>query len=197
MVDDEIIPQLEQEIAALAVKCFGAGTGLSKNTEFHATDITSGRRNFKKVRNPAERFNVLKELIKIYDKPEGVYRVAVRLNVAELYGGTDTEEIALMYMLERVNQFAKRKTTRAMVIGDFEKEKAVNKAVQNLARYKEDGTPFAFGQDIDYVIDTVHFAHSHNSRLLQLADTYIWTQQLRHRVDPPSALRADLIRFRA
>jgi hypothetical protein len=81
------------------------------------------------------------------------------------------------------------------MIGDFEKEQIVNNAVRNLAQYKEDGTEFAFGQNIDSIIDTVHFAHSHNSRLLQLADTYMWTQQLRYRTSKQSSLRDNLINF--
>jgi hypothetical protein len=195
MIDDHLIPTLEQEINALAVKCFGAGSGLTNQTEFHASDIASGRRNFKKVRNPAIRFDILKELIKIYDKEHGVYRVAVRLDASKLYPGTDAEELAMMYLIERVNRFCRRTSTLAMLIGDYEKEKTVNKAVQNLARYKEDGTPYAFGQDIDQLVDTVHFAHSHNSRLLQLADTYMWTQQLRNRVGMQSGFREDLVKF--
>lgn len=195
MVEDQFIPQLEQEINALAVHCFGAGTGLTKNTEFHATDIASGSRNFKKVRNPAVRFEILKKLVQIYDKPDGVFRIAIRINVGKLYAGTDIEELALIYLVERVNQFARSKKLNAMLIGDFEKERIVNRAVQNLAHYKEDGTPFAFGHDINAIIDTVHFAHSHNSRLLQLADTYIWTQQLRYRISQQATLREELITF--
>jgi hypothetical protein len=131
-VDDQVIPQLEQEINALAVNCFGAGTGLSKKTEFHATDIASGSRNFKKVRNPADRFEILKRLIQIYDKPDGVFRVAVRLDVSKIFAGKSTEELGLMYFIERVNNLARSKKTRAMLIGDFEKEKIVTQAVENL-----------------------------------------------------------------
>ena len=195
MIDDQCIPELEQEINTLAVKCFGPRSGLTKQTEFHATDIASGRRNFKKVRNPADRFEIIKQLVQIYDKPRGVYRVAIRLNVAKIYAGKDIEELAMMFLVERVNNFSRGKKTHAMLIGDFEKEKIVNNAVQNLAHYKEDGTPFALGHDIDHVIDSVYFSHSHNSRLLQLADVYIWTQQLRHRVGQQSELREDLKKF--
>lgn len=195
MVDDQAVPHLEQEINALATQCFGKGTGLTKQTEFHATDIASGCGNFKKARNPAERFEILKQLVRIYDKADGVFRVHVRIDVSKLYGGADMEELALVYFVERVDQFAKAKKTRAMLIGDFEKEKAVNRSVQNLARYREDGTPYSFGRDIDNLIDTVHFAHSHHSRLLQLADTYMWTEQLRSRTTKQSELRAEFINF--
>lgn len=194
-IDDQVIPGLEKELNSLAVSCFGAGTGLTKKTEFHATDIASGSGNFKKARNPVDRFDILKKLIQIYDKPDGVFRVAVRLDVSKIFAGKSIEELALMYFIERVNNLARSKKTKAMIIGDFEKEKIVNQAVQNLAEYKVDGTPFPFGQDINFLIDTVHFAHSHNSRLLQLADTYMWTLQLRHRTTIQAELREDLIQF--
>lgn len=195
VLDETIIPELEQEINELAVKCFGTETGISKQTEFHATDIASGRKNFKKLRNPKERFNIIKELIKIYDKEDLVFRVAVRLNVDKLYEGVNLEEMALMYFIEKVNSLAVSKNTTAMLIGDFEKEKIVTQAVQNLAIYKKDGTPYAFGKNIKNILDTVHFAHSHNSRLLQLADTYLWTFQLRNRTETQSELRTDLLKF--
>lgn len=192
MFEDQVNQPIEQEINSLAVKCFGKGTGLTKQTEFHATDIASGSRNFKKVRN---QFDILKQLIQIYDKPDGVYRVAVRIDTNKMYTGADIEQIALVYLVERVNTLARGKKTHAILIGDFEKESAVNRSVQNLAQYRDDGTPFAFWQDLDSLIDTIRFAHSHHSRLLQMADTYMWTQQLRHRTSKQSGLRADLIRF--
>lgn len=160
-IDDAMIPGLEQEVNALAVTCFGAGSGLTKQTEFHATDIASGRGNFKKARNPVDRFNVLKRLIAIYDKPDGVFRITVRLDVNKLYSSVDVEELALMYFIEKANSLARRKATNTLLIGDYEKEKTVSRAVRNLATYKKDGTPYAFGQDIHNTIDTVHFAHSH------------------------------------
>lgn len=195
MLDEAHIPVVEMELSNLAVKCFGKGSGLTKQTEFHATDIASGCRNFRNWRDPRKRFEVLKDLIRIYDKPDGVFRVAVRIDVPRLYGGVDCDELALMYLVEKVDAFARGRKTTSMLIGDFEKEKAVNRSVQSLAEYREDGTLFAFGRKITNVVDTIHFAHSHHSRLLQLADTYLWTQQVRYRSGEQSELRTELVRF--
>ena len=57
------------------------------------------------------------------------------------------------------------------------------------------GTKYAYGKSIENVIDTVHFAQSHHSRMLQLADTYMWIQQLANRTDKRSDLRQDLVTF--
>ena len=59
---------------------------------------------------------------------------------------------------------SRSKKTNSLLIGDFEKEKAVNKAVRRLAQYREDGTPYPFGTEIENILDTIHFAHSHHSR---------------------------------
>jgi hypothetical protein len=100
-----------------------------------------------------------------------------------------------MFLVEKVDSFAKGRKTLAMLIGDLDNEKAVNRAVQNLVEYRSGGTKYQYGHKIENVIDTVHFAHSHHSRLLQLADTYLWMKQLMNRTDPLSDLRRDLVEF--
>ena len=127
MIEGTAIPGMEQELGALAIEVFGHDVKPTKDSEFHATDIASGCKAFKRWRNPADRFEILKRLIRIYDKPTDVFRVAVRINIASLYDGADPEEIALVYFLERVNSFARGRGTIAMLIGDFEKDGAVGR----------------------------------------------------------------------
>lgn len=195
MVDDGIAPRLEEEINVLATSCFGGRTGLTRQTEFHAVDIVHGKGNFKGVPNPKERFDLLKQLVRVYAKPEGVYRVTSRIEVEKLYSGVDAQEKALMFLIEKVDGFAGARNTRAMLIGDFEREGLVEAAVQSLSAFRENGTPYAFGKDIEHLVDTIHFARSHHSRLLQLADVYLWTEQLRYRRGERKELTADLLRF--
>ena len=45
------------------------------------------------------------------------------------------------------------------------------------------------------LIDTVHFAQSHHSRMLQLADVCMWYRQLIYRTDVPTSLREDFLIF--
>lgn len=194
VVAPEVAPVVEKEMAALAEECFGKGAGLSKETEFHATAIANRTGPFKKLADPNRRFEILRRLIACYNKPEGVFRVTVRLDVAKLYAGTVAEDLALMFLLEKVDVLAGAQKTVAMLIGDLEKEKVVNRSVQNLHKYRQNGTPYDFGRPIERVIDTLHFAHSHHSRLLQLADVFLWTRQLAGRTTPQSDLRAALVK---
>ena len=194
MLRDDVIQGIESELNQLAHRCFGSYE-LTQSTEFHATDICSGNRNFRRWRDPARRLEVLKELARIIDKQDGVFRVAVRLDVARIEASVDYEAMAFMYLVERVNQFARGKRTTSILIGDLEHGGVVDRSVRNLAEYRQNGTLYAFGQNIGNVVDTVHFAQSHHSRLLQLADTYMWFKQLLHRTDEPAGIKIELIRF--
>lgn len=197
MLRDDVIQDLESELSQLAHRCFDSYE-LTQTTEFHATDICSGNRNFRRWREPARRLEVLKELVRIIDKPDGVFRVAVRLDVARIDAAVDYEAMAFMYFVERVNQFARSQRTTSILIGDLEHGGVVERSVRNLAQYRQNGTLYAFGQSIGNVVDTAHFAHfahSHHSRLLQLADTYMWFKQLFHRTDQPAGIKVELVRF--
>lgn len=195
VISPDIAPTIEKEIAALADECFGSGAPLSKETEFHACAIANRTGPFKKLMDPVRRFEILKRLIKCYDKPNDIYRVAVRLDTEKLFPGAVPEDLALVFLLERVNALAKRNKTVALLIGDLEKERTVTRSIQNLHKYRQTGTPYDFGVPIDHVVDTLHFAHSHHSRLLQLADVFLWTRQLIHRREEHIGVRSDLLEF--
>ena len=70
------------------------------------------------------------------------------------------------------------------MIGDRENDKVSKKFAEILSKYRQEGTPYAFGTSLDNLVDTVHFTDSHHSRMLQLADFYVWALQLRQRVHP-------------
>ena len=68
-----------------------------------------------------------------------------------------------------------------MLIGDRENDQVADRFARTLSSYRASGTEFAFGHDIHNLVDSVHFSHSHLSRLLQLADAYTWLLQFRNR----------------
>jgi hypothetical protein len=89
----------------------------------------------------------------------------VRLDVARIDDSLDLEALALMFLIEKVDAFARGRKSQALLIGDLDNEKAVNRAVQNLSVYRADKTKYAYGRKIEHVADTIHFARSHHSRL--------------------------------
>lgn len=48
---------------------------------------------------------------------------------------------------------------------------------------------------VEHLIDTVHFTHSHHSRMLQLADLYVYLKQLVAAGDHGRPARRDLINY--
>jgi hypothetical protein len=42
----------------------------------------------------------------------------------------------------------------------------------------EPGTRYSFGINLTHLVNTVHFTDSTHSRMLQLADMYVWIRQL-------------------
>ncbi|MET3973000.1 DUF3800 domain-containing protein [Bradyrhizobium sp. S3.9.1] len=46
--------------------------------------------------------------------------------------------------------------------------------IREFAQYRRAGSPWAYGIEIKGIVDCVHFAHSHHSRMIQLADFYLF-----------------------
>jgi hypothetical protein len=86
----------------------------------------------------------------------------------------DYAKIAFMYLVERVDQHMGRQGDTALLIADHDKEFA-NANVRSLATYRVQGTEFEYGREIRHVADTVHHTDSSHSRLLQLADVYVYS----------------------
>ena len=192
IVNAESIKAIEHEVDALAKECFGIST-LGRETEFHAADIFHRKHNFKSWVDIEKRMKILRSLASIVGREEGVGRVYVQLDPARMIGD-DADNKAFMFFLERVEMYLKATKDVGLLIGDRENAKLAGIFAETLSRFREDGTPYAFGRKLDRLIDTVHFTESHLSRMLQLADVYVWLLQLCNKNDTVYPQR-DLIRF--
>ncbi|WP_454056699.1 DUF3800 domain-containing protein [Cupriavidus sp. Marseille-Q8015] len=56
-------------------------------------------------------------------------------------------------------------------------KRSLASSLRSWAGYKSHGTQWASGEVIDHMLDPVHFTHSHHSRMLQLADLFIYMKQ--------------------
>ena len=177
IVDAQLIRELEREVDALARECFGTST-LGRDTEFHAAEIFHRKRNFKDWPDIDKRLSVIKRLASIVGRREGVGRVFTRLEPAKMVAGDNLDQKAFMFFIERVEMYLRSKQDVGMLIGDRESEKVATVFAEALSRYREQGTSYAFGTKLERLIDTVHFTESHLSRMLQLADAYVWLLQL-------------------
>lgn len=94
------------------------------------------------------------------------------------------EQECFKHILQRINQVASSQDTHALVIADDRDDRDSHRA--HFAAYKNFGTPGAYmATNLDRILDTVYFAPSQPSRLLQAADilafTYHrWTTRVEH-----------------
>lgn len=176
-VSSEDVEHVEAAVTELATSFFGNPTP-EDLTEFHGSAILAGKRGFK-GRALGERIELLKALAHVLGDRGRVKRILVRIDVQRLYGSSSQPaDFAFMYFVEKVDELMAGMRSRAMLIGDYEHERVVAKAVSRLNTFRHTGTEYALGRPIQRIIDTVHFGRSHHSRLLQLADIYTWFQQL-------------------
>lgn len=174
MVDARLVAALETQVNELSKECYGTAL-LEGNTEFRAKDIFHGKCNFKGW-DPIKRIEVLQRLIKIIDRPDEIYKILIRLEPARMLA-SDPEHKAFMFFVEQVEAQLRHLSAIGMLVG-ADKRFLVSASIRELSRDHEDGREFQFEQPIDRLSDTVRFTHSHQSRMLQLADVYIYAQQM-------------------
>ena len=177
IVDAQCIFELEAKVNALADEAFGTKV-MSRETEFHASDLFNANAHFKGW-SLDRRLHFLKELITIFGNAKTMSKVYVRLDPEKMVS-SEVEEIAFMFLVERVDGVLKSRRTPGMLIGDRESETIAGKFSEKLSNYRAHGTDFHYGKSLQHLLDTVHFTHSHHSRMLQMADLHVWLRQLEH-----------------
>ncbi len=168
------IPEIEEQINKVSADAFGSRL-LSKENEFHGIEICQGNGNFKS-RNFEERLAILQRLLEIAAR-EDVYRICIRINPEYIaYSSSPPDEIAFMYFIEQADSLFAEIGSLGMVFGDYD-EPIIGKSVASLSHFRRGGTLWARGKEIENIIDTVHFAKSHHSRMIQLADVFLYCSQ--------------------
>ncbi|WP_294619069.1 DUF3800 domain-containing protein [uncultured Roseovarius sp.] len=170
------IGTIEAELNQLAKEIFGQSV-LNLETEFHAKDIFHGKNNFKGMPFE-ERLAVFERLVSFtaLDEVSSIYARVELEKVHFISTKAEGEELAFMYFIEKTDEFLKRKRSYGMLIGDYD-EPNIGPSVANLSKFRDDGTKFSYGREIKQLVDTVHFAKSHHSRLIQLADVDLYCRQ--------------------
>lgn len=170
---------IEGRINGIAERSFGRAN-LERGTEFHAAEIFHRKKHFKGWDEFDRRISLIGEFIHILSLPE-VRLIDIQINVEKLWSGQRAEEVAFMFFCERSNGLCRGSGSVGMLIGDRESDRVSERHATTLSQYRASGTDFAFGSQIDFLVDSVHFTHSHLSRFLQLADVYTWLLQFMNR----------------
>ncbi|MBS7703306.1 DUF3800 domain-containing protein [Chelatococcus asaccharovorans] len=165
---------IERELNEISFDAFGS-QNLEKSTEFHGIEICRGSGNFK-GRPYNDRLEILKRLLTVAARPT-ISRLYVKINPKNIVASsTPPDKIAFMYFVEQADDLLSSKETLGMLFGDYD-EPSISPSVASLAEYRLGVTRWARGKRIRNIIDTVHYAKSHHSRLIQLADVFLYCLQ--------------------
>lgn len=104
--------------------------------------------------------------------------------------------VVLQHLLERINDYAISCGEHAIVIADEVDGQAAHRA--DLSRYREFGTPGYRNRKLTRIVDTLHFAPSHASRLVQAADviTFLYRRAFMHKEPNEQARKAKIAMWR-
>lgn len=140
--------------------------------EFHGQDLFSGRGAFDGLA-PSRRIEIYDDVLKGIELAEadvlvrGVEKTGLLRRYVTHYHPHD---IALMFTIESIERLAREHDCRVLLVADEAKEVQDN-AVRDLASYQEVGTSWGWApEQIDRVVDTIHFVPSHTNGAIQLAD---------------------------
>lgn len=158
-------------LSTLAESFFGTPI-LAPETEFHGKEIVQGKGPYK-GRPLADRVELYKALLDVIVTTGDIGRIEIRVE-PRLMLATSYQDKAFMFLIEKIDDYMRQSQSLALLIADEDRELASTN-VTSLSSYRSQGTQYAFGKPITRVVDTIHHTRSHHSRLLQLADIYVYT----------------------
>lgn len=164
------IQRMEAAVSAIAEDVFGS-VELTTATEFHASHIYFGKGPFKGM-PPKDRIAILARLADLLADGQPVRRMYAAIDTTKLMAAAKAAEFAFAHFCERA-QLAIGPKNLSLVIGDLDDNEAKN-MIRDFAKFRAKGTPWDYGIEVKSFVDTVHFARSHHSRMIQLADVYVF-----------------------
>jgi hypothetical protein len=168
---ENAIQAVDARLSSVAADYFGTPV-LDVCNEFHAKHILHGRGPFK-GHQLERRLELYKQLLDAIDETVNLGRIEIRIDPTKMLAAEFTDK-AFMFLVEKVDEHMVAQKSVALLIADEDREVAgIN--VVSLSGWKAQGTRYAFGKDITRIVDTIHHTRSHHSRLLQLADIYVYT----------------------
>lgn len=162
--------------------------GIPPTTEIHAHPIFHGREAWQDVGNRARvgLFHKIIEtivsedltiLLRSVDQVRLLHRQA-RENYPVAF---PPEQIYFQHILQRADRIARHQGTHCLIIADNRSDRERHR--EHFATYQTRGTPGVYMHTtLDTLLDTVHFAPSHQSRVLQATDMLAFIYRRRQTV---------------
>jgi hypothetical protein len=145
--------------------------------EFHGADLFAARGAFAGM-SPERRIKIFDDILRGIELAEAdvVIRGVEKAGLARRYATPyHPHDIALMFSIESIERLARERGCRILLVADEAKE-IEDTALRDLANYQELGTSWGWNpEQIDQIVDTIHFVPSHSNGGIQLTDcaTYI------------------------
>lgn len=155
--------EIETKLNDLSQDTFGTKE-LTQSTEFHAKAIYFGKFPTRAWKI-SKRLEILERLFDILTLGNSIKRVYASIDSRKLYDLTKAGEYAFAHFCERTQMLVQAEKTMTLLIGDMDAEKNA-KTIKEFSQYRIQGTPWEYGIEIESIVDCVHFAHSHHSRLI-------------------------------
>jgi hypothetical protein len=170
-----------------------ADYGVGADAELHGFEVFQGKGDWAGL-PPRVRIGVYNQVFDAVSKQGAkiIIRGLHRPGLASRYRLPRAPyEIVLQHLLERIDEYAAGLDTHALVIADEVDRQAKHRA--DLSRYRSKGTGGYRRRRLSRVVDTLHFAPSSASRLVQAADMiiYLHRRMATHTESDPRATRAN------
>lgn len=148
--------------------------GVTEDAELHGYELYQGEGWWKEL-PPRVRISIYNEVFEAVSQHcravilRGLHRAGQRRRYTVV---DPAHSIVLLHLLEQIDDFARRRDEHVLVIADEVGEQAKHRS--ELAMYRRLGTWGYKSRKLTQVVDTLHFAPSHASRLLQAVDLIVF-----------------------
>jgi len=184
MADENATKSLTDALSRIVAQAV-VDYGVPDSAEIHGHPIFHGKEDWKDVPTRA-RINVFNRVLEAITDADvtillrGVHADRLRARQArENYPvNFPPEQVCFQHILQRADQVARQNRTYALMIADDRSDRDRHR--ERFATYQTMGTPGAYMRStLSHLLDTVHFAPSHRSRMLQAADILAFTYRRR------------------
>lgn len=175
-VDESRVTALHEHIRGTARR-YCAAVCDEDDFEFHGKELFSAEGHFS-GRSPEERIEIYDAVLAGIEIAEAriVIRGVSKPDLKKTYPNPfHPHDIALMFTIESIERLARERGCRFLLVADEAKE-IEDAALRDLVNYQEVGTSWGWkAEQIDRIVDTIHFVPSHRNPAIQLVDcaTYV------------------------
>ena len=169
---ERVVGPLAAGLDAVVEKAAGSYSGIGAAAELHGHALLHGKDDWKPmapmVRARIGVYNDAFDVIASHDVQVMIRGVHVPALKRRYVNPHHPHTVVLQHLLERVDIYAEAEGQPTLVIAD-EVDRA-NEYRRDLWRYQRQSTPGYLSRRLTSIVDTIHFAPSHASRLVQAAD---------------------------